>query len=44
MSKKKFMTDTLGYTPEEADAEIAQIREEGKTGSQDVTSLFGSLG
>ena len=44
MSKKKFMIDTLGYTPKEADAEIAQIREEGKTGTQDVTSLFGSLG
>ena len=26
MSKRKFMTDVLGYTPEEADAEIAQIR------------------
>ena len=40
MSKKKFMTDTLGYTPEEADAELAQIKSEG-TGAIEVNSLFG---
>lgn len=32
MSKKKFMTDTLGYTPEEADAEIQQIADENRVG------------
>lgn len=42
MSKKKFMVDTLGYTPEDADAELNQIREEGKGNSVDVMSVFGS--
>lgn len=32
MSKKKFMVDTLGYTPEQADAEIQQIAAESKVG------------
>ena len=40
MSKKKFMTDTLGYTPEEADAELAQIKAEGSSAIE-VNSLFG---
>ena len=43
MSKKKFMMDTLGYTPEEADAELAQIGKEGKTNAVDVTRLFGGM-
>lgn len=43
MSKKKFMIDTLGYTPEVADAELAQIAEEGRTNSVDVTRLFGGM-
>ena len=41
LSKKKFMVDTLGYTPEEADAEIAQIKAEGKDNNVDITKLFG---
>ena len=41
MSKKKFMTDTLGYTPEEADAELAQIKAEGRA-SVDPLRLFGA--
>ena len=43
MSKKKFMMDTLGYTPEDADAELAQISEEGKSNAFDVTRLFGGM-
>ena len=43
LSKKKFMVDTLGYTPEEADAELKQIREEGTGNSVDVTRLFGGM-
>ena len=42
-SKKKFMTDTLGYTPEEAETELKQIAEEGKTNAVDVTRLFGGM-
>ena len=42
-SKKKFMTDTLGYTPEEADAELKQIAEEGKMNAVEVTRLFGGM-
>lgn len=42
MSKKKFMVDTLGYTPEEADAEIAAIASENKAARDvDVSGLFG---
>ena len=44
MSKKKFMMDTLGYTSDEADAELAQIGEEGKTNAVEVSRLFGGLG
>ena len=44
MSKKKFMVDTLGYTEEDADKEIAQIAEEGRTNAVDVTRLFGGVG
>lgn len=43
MSKKKFMVDTLGYTPEEADAELAQIKTEGTGNAVDVTRLFGGI-
>ena len=44
MSKKKFMMDTLGYTEEVADKELAQIGEEGKANITTVDSLFGSMG
>ena len=44
MSKKKFMMDTLGYTEEDADKEIAQIAEEGRSNAIDVTRLFGGVG
>ena len=43
MSKKRFMTKTLGLTPEEADAEIAQIKAESPTNAVDVTRLFGGV-
>ena len=43
MSKRKFMLDVLGYTPEEADAEIQQIKAEGAMNASSVTSLFGNL-
>ena len=44
MSKKKFMVDTLGYTEEDADKEIAQIAKEGRSNAIDVTRLFGGVG
>lgn len=43
MSKKKFMTDILGYTPEDAEAELAQIKTEGTGNAVDVTKLFGGM-
>ena len=43
MSKKKFMIDTLGYTPEDADKELAQISEESRSNSVEVTRLFGGM-
>ena len=43
MSKKRFMVDTLGLTPEHADAELAQIRNEGAAGGVDVKKLFGGM-
>ena len=43
MSKKKFMCDVLGYTPEDADNELAQIAEEGKGNAVEVTRLFGGM-
>ena len=43
MSKKKFMTDKLGYTPEEADKELAQIQEEGKNDTRTVADLYGGM-
>ena len=42
MSKKKFMVDTLGYTPEEAEEEIKAIDKENKGARDvDVSGLFG---
>ena len=43
MSKKKFMMDTLGYTPEDAEAELQQIGQESKMNSVEVTRLFGGM-
>ena len=43
LSKKKFMIDTLGYTEEEAEKELAQIAEELKTNSVVVDKLFGGM-
>lgn len=42
-SKRKFMIDTLGYTPEDADQEIARINEEKKADSVTVSRLFGGM-
>ena len=44
MSKKKFMVDTLGYTPEVADQELEQIANESRSNTVDVTRLFGGVG
>ena len=44
MSKKKFLTDTMGMTPEDADKELAQITAEGKANTTNVMSLFGGMG
>ena len=44
MSKRKFMIDTLGYTPEEADQELQQIGTESRTGMVEVSRLFGGVG
>ena len=41
MSKRKFMTDVLGYTQKDADAEIAQIAEEGKINAETINRLYG---
>jgi A118 family predicted phage portal protein len=43
MSKKKFMTDMLGYTPENADSELKQISEEQRTNSVVVDRIFGGM-
>jgi hypothetical protein len=46
LSKKTFMTDPKygqGLTPEQADAELAQIRAEGTGNAVDVTKLFGGM-
>ena len=46
LSKKMFMIDPKygqGLTPEQADAELAQIRAEGTRDAVDVTKLFGGL-
>ena len=44
LSKKKFMMDTLGYTEEDAEKELAQIAQERKTSSVVVDSIFGGMG
>lgn len=41
MSKLRFLTDTLGMTPEDAEKELAQIKQEAVEQVQDVTKLFG---
>ena len=43
LSKRKFMTDMLGYTPEVADKELEQISQEQKTNSVVVDRLFGGM-
>ena len=43
LSKKKFMIDTLGYTEEEAQKELAQIAEERKTSSVVIDRIFGGM-
>lgn len=43
MSKKKFMMDVLGYTEEDALAEIAEISKERKSSSVVVDKIFGGL-
>ena len=46
LSKKTFMVDPkygLGLTPEEADAELKQIKAEGTGNAVDVTRLFGRM-
>jgi A118 family predicted phage portal protein len=43
MSKRKFMIDTLGYTPEDADKELSQISEEGKASIGTSMNLFGGM-
>ena len=43
MSKKKFMMDTLGYTEEVAEQELAQIGEESRSNAVEVTRLFGGM-
>ena len=43
LSKKKFMTDLLGYTPEDADNELKQISEEQRTNSVVVDRIFGGM-
>lgn len=46
LSKKTFLTDPKygqGLTPEEADAELAQIKAEGTSNAVDVTRLFGGM-
>ena len=44
LSRKKFMTDTLGYTADEAESEIRQIADESKTiNAIEVNRLYGDL-
>jgi hypothetical protein len=46
LSKKTFMTDKkygMGLTPEQAEKELKQIRNEGTGNSVDVTRLFGGM-
>ena len=44
MSRYKFMTDTLGYTPEEAEAELKRVSDESnRINAVEVTRLFGNV-
>ena len=43
LSKRKFMTDMLGYTPEDADNELKQISNEQRTNSVVVDRIFGGM-
>lgn len=44
MSRKKFMIDILGYTPEDAEKDLKEISEESKRiNSVEVTRLFGDM-
>lgn len=43
LSKKRFMTEMLGYTPEDADKELKQISEEQRTNSVIVNRIFGGM-
>jgi hypothetical protein len=46
LSKYTFLTDAKygqGLTPEEAEAELKRIKEEGTGNSVDVTKLFGGM-
>lgn len=43
MSKKRFLTDVLGMTEEDADKELAQIGEERKVNAVTVDRLFGGM-
>lgn len=43
MSKKRFLTDVLGMTEEDADKELKQIGQERKVDSVEVTRLFGGM-
>ena len=43
MSKKRFMVDTLGLTPEAADAELQQIKAEGAGSAIQVDRIYGSV-
>ena len=44
MSKKRFLEDVLGLTPEDAEKELAQIKAESPVNAVDVTRLFGGVG
>lgn len=44
LSKKKFMIDTLGYTPKAAEEELAQIKAETPVRGVDALSIFGGAG
>ena len=44
MSRKKFMVDVLGYTPEEAETDLAEISKESRQiNAVEVTRLFGDM-
>ena len=43
MSKKTFLTNVMGYTPENADAEIERISSESKVNAVTVDRLFGGM-